>query len=364
MKKKLAVIESGLMQYYLQDFLNLCRESEIQADLVVFEEKPEYTNLVNRTIKILEDEKLSIEEKIRKNIKIADYDYVICDCLYLSFACNILHSSSTAERMAIAKNFIYRKILQLGHLKKILAEKKLFKNCPKMIAVSNYSKRDYVKNYAIHPDNVIVAHPGTNSLTQDILPTAKSENKKPFVIGTVTCGFTTKGGYNLLGALYILKKKYSNKEIRVKFINPNFSKQWFLNLVLKISGLDKYVEMLPYQENINLFFNSLDCFVCASNRETFGRIVTEAMLCKKVVVLGSNVGATDIIEEGKNGFVYDASSYKNLAQKLDEIILREGSFRDIENAARKTALKLTWANFAKEILVGLYPDLVFMSGRA
>lgn len=180
-------------------------------------------------------------------------------------------------------------------------------------------------------------------------------------IGAVTCGFTTKGGYTILEALRILKNKYPNKKIKVRIINPNHKKQKLLQLYLKFYGLNRYVDFLPFQNDINKFYKTLDCLICASRYEAFGRVVTEAMLCKTPTITGSNIGAADIIEDGINGFLFDGTNNpaKNLALKLEEIMLKKFNKEDFSTLTRNalsTAQKLTWKNFAQNIFEGLYPN--------
>ena len=126
--------------------------------------------------------------------------------------------------------------------------------------------------------------------------------------------------------------------------------------------MTKYVDLIPYQKDINKFYKTLDCLVCASNYEAFGRIVTEGMLCNVPVIVGSNVGAADIIKDGENGFIFDAKDpAKNLAQKIEEVIKisakQDNTLESITGKALQTAKQLSWANFAKSIFYGLYPEL-------
>ena len=366
MKKRIGIIESGFMSNYLQDFINCCEQNGIEIDLFSYYRNSNYAKYAKKVYRLKEvylpkkiKSKQPLENEIKKLVDINSYDYILTDCMGLSFACNIFHNISLTQRMAITPNFLYRKLLQFSHKKQIEHEKYYYRNCPKTVVVSNYLKQDYAKNCGINSDSIIVAYPGTNN--EHLLNYPSQKNKNIFTVGAVTCGFVTKGGYNVLNALRILKKIYSPAQLRVRIINPNYQKQKILHLYLKFFNLTKYVDLIPYQKDINKFYKTLDCLVCASNYEAFGRIVTEGMLCNVPVIVGSNVGAADIIKEGENGFIFDAKyPAKNLAQKIEEVIKisakQDNTLESITQKAAQTAKQLSWANFAQNIFYGLYPE--------
>ncbi len=359
MKNKIAIIESGFMSNYLSYFIELCEQNNVEIHLFTFFEHSKYEKSVRKIFKLnskyipkkLETKRI-IEEEIMNIVDVNDYDYFLTDCLGLSFACNVFHIVSLAQRLSLAKNIFYRKILQFFHKKRTDHEKNYYQNSPKIFVVSNYLKDDYSKNCLIPKDRIFVVYPGTNTQLSDF---SRIKQNDKFVIGAVACGFVTKGGYNVLGALNILKKKYSNKELKVKIINPKYQKQWILKLYVKLLGLEPYVEFLPYQKDISEFYKSADCIVCASNYEAFGRVVTEAMLCRTPVIVGSNVGASEIIKDGQNGFIFNyKNSTSDLAQKIEFVMSQKDKLNDVIEEAYLTAKKLTWQNFAENIFNKLY----------
>lgn len=366
MKNKIGIIESGFMSNYIEDFIKLCSQNSIEVHLFTFFANSNYKDLASKTFRLYCENKpkdfttkKDVEDEIKNLVNIDDYDYFLTDCMGLSFTCNIFHNISLTQRMAITPNYFYRKLLQFGHKKQIEHESSYYRKCPKIFVVSNYLKKDYAKNCRINPENIIVAYPGTNSSPDTDLPIQTLPDT--FTFGAVTCGFTTKGGYTVLEALRMLKKKHPDQKIRARIINPNHKKQKLLQMYLKLHRLNKYVDFLPFQKDINKFYKTLDCLVCASRYEAFGRVVTEAMLCKTPAVTGSNVGAADIVKDGENGFVFDNENKhaKNLALKLEAIMLKKfnkENFSGLTENALLTAQQLSWKNFAGSIFYGLYPQ--------
>ena len=359
MKKKIAILESGFMRYYLKDFLFLCEINGIDVDLFCLNCTKSFspcvkkiyflaTNYNPKNIKSIYE----LENEIKSVVDIDNYDYFLSDCIKLSFACNILHNLSLAGKLYAAENPLIRFLVLLTHKNRLRMQTKHFKKCPKIFAASNVVKNDYIKHCEISPNKIVVVYPGTNNSNEEIIEKSSTEK---FVIGSVTCGFITKGGFNVLRALRVLVKR--RKNIIVKMINPKYKKQIILKLYLKIFGLEKYVTFLPFQKNINDFYKEIDCLVCASKYEAFGRIVTEAMTRRVPVVVGSNMGASEILEDGNNAFIFNAyeNATENLANKIEEVMLVDKEKLSLlKNNAVKVANSYTWGNFAKEIFNELY----------
>ena len=364
MRNKIAILYSGFMSNYLNFFIDICNENNIKIDLLFFENNKINNQKINKSfilttkykpkkIKLL----LQLEKEIKNIININDYDYILSDCIGLSFGCNIFHNISLREKINLTDNFIYKKILELGHYNRLKQEKGYYKNCQKIFVVSNYLKNDYHKNCNIDLKKINVIYPGTNN--KNYLMNRKINNEE-FTIGAVTCGFKTKGGYNILGAIKRFIKKYPNIKIKVKIINPKFKKFSFLNLYLKLFKIDKIVEIIPYQKEINEFYKTLDCLICASNYEAFGRVVTESMLVGLPVIVASNIGASDIIKDGENGFIFNIkpNKYENLADKIKEVFDKKENLEELVKKSIITAKSLKWENFAKNLFNVLYSNLL------
>ncbi len=357
MKKRIALIESGFMGSYINEFMQLCTKHNIKVDTYKqgedFLTKYKPKNFFNI---------FKLDKEVKQLLKNKQYDFIISDGMPLSFTCNVFHNVSLIKRIRLAPFFLYKLIFSLGHLHKIIHVKHFYKNCPKTIVVSNVLKQDYSKNCNIPENTIIVAHPGINVNETNKFSTLKTrEINKPFVIGMNANGFVTKGGYVLLRALRILKKKHPDLNIKAKIIFPKYDKNIPVKLYVRLFGLSGSVEFLPYQNDIKSFYQSLDCFICPSLLEAFARVVTEAMSCKTPVIVSSDVGASDIINDGENGFVYkkDQNYTENLAEKIKYVYDNYDKMSRIAENGYNTASELTWENFARSLFSGLYPKTEF-----
>ncbi|MFD2515654.1 glycosyltransferase family 4 protein [Pontibacter locisalis] len=83
------------------------------------------------------------------------------------------------------------------------------------------------------------------------------------------------------------------------------------------------IYFLPFQNQkiIPAIYRVADVFVLPSLSETWGLAVNEAMACGLPVVVSDNVGcAVDLVQEGKNGYIFKSGNVLSLTGKLEKCI--------------------------------------------
>ena len=361
--KKLAVLEDYFIPMYLEALTNKCHSYGISVDLYTFRKNlAPYAGVDNifyvgkhlnlKSVKSIK----KFDKRLYNLTKGKGYDYVLSDYIPLSFGCCVFHVYSIVERMRLCPNFLYRLIFYLGHYQMIKYFKKLYQKQPKIFAVSSIVKDDCIRNCNI-PEKVIkVIFPGCeNSEFIEEYDVKKYDEIKPFVFGLSAVGFVRKGGFLFLDAIKCLRKNYPN--IKAKIIYPDHKKNLGLKLYLWFYGLKDIVEIVGFQKNMSSFYRSLDCLVVPSIFEAFGRVVIEGMSHKIPVIVGSGVGAKDIIKDGVNGFVFEADGYsgKPLAEKMKEVIENYNNLDCLVSSAYILSKSgFTWKNFGEEIFKELY----------
>lgn len=87
---------------------------------------------------------------------------------------------------------------------------------------------------------------------------------------------------------------------------------------------DVYFTGFKNQSEIVQYFAAADIFVLASGMENWGLVVNEAMIFNLPVIVSDKVGCSkDLVENGKNGFVFPHGNISELTEKLQILIADE-----------------------------------------
>lgn len=309
-----------------------------------------WINTINGINSITVLDKKTFAKDLEEKLKEKHYDYVLSSDILLPFANNIIHSNSSKYKSKNGKNKFLQKILKVYNSKKIKAQETCFENNNRAVfTVSESLKKDFVENFNLDDKKVFVSYPAVDDYPEFV----SSPIKENFTIGSMAGGGFNKGGYLLLFALKDLSDTYN---IKAKIIFPKFHKAFLFKLFIKLLGLQKMIELLPKQENMGEYYQSIDCYVLPSLNEGFGLVVTEAASNFKPSLVSSTTGVSELIKDGENGFVFDRTEnpIRNLAQKLAEIIdiyFNDNSkFIEISKNAQKIATKLDWKKFTNTII--------------
>ena len=189
---------------------------------------------------------------------------------------------------------------------------------------------ELVRRLANHPGVVEVS---PIDISRFVPPASKHSGSMPdrFTIGRLSRASREKH-HPADPALY---RRLVNHGIRVKIMGATPS-------LIKKLGHSRSVTLLPAQAcEPQLFLQSLDCLFYRTSRnwlEPWGRVVTEAMACGLPVVCHNRGGYVDIIDHGRNGFLFDTQ------QEALDILLRlkeDPTLREsIGKAARETSEEL------------------------
>jgi glycosyltransferase involved in cell wall biosynthesis len=133
-----------------------------------------------------------------------------------------------------------------------------------------------------------------------------------------------KGQPLLLDAFYLLTQKFDN--IKLVFIGsapPNQENfEITLNEKIKEYHLEDKALIIPFQEEIGKFWDSIDIAVVPSTEpEPFGMVVIEAMLSEKPVVASNHGGPTEIVLPNETGFLFEPNNKESLAENIEKLIV-------------------------------------------
>ncbi len=225
-------------------------------------------------------------------------------------------------------------------------ERQIFEKTPLIIANSEMIKNEIIHYYNISPLKIKVIYNGVDPLK--FSPAKEMEKKKIIfnqsfngkIILFVGSGFERKGLLTLLKALSLLKNK---KFLLLVLGKGNFGKYKEISKELGIS--DKIHFYGPTKE-IEKFYAVSDIFVLPTLYDPFSNATLEAMASGLPVITTVNNGASELIEEGKEGFIIqNPLNYRELTEKIEFALKEKGKMGEL---ARKKAEQYTIERAAKE----------------
>ena len=88
------------------------------------------------------------------------------------------------------------------------------------------------------------------------------------------------------------------------------------------------------------YYSLMDIFVHPSLRDGMPNAILEAMACEKVVIVTPVGGATDVIEDGKNGALINVNDAERLAESIIQLLSQPEKCRAISKSAREAVIHL------------------------
>ena len=121
-------------------------------------------------------------------------------------------------------------------------------------------------------------------------------------------------------------------------------------LSLGVLGRIQFHGFEPHPE---LAFRASDVFVYPNQYDPFGMVGTEAMASGIPVVMGKNIGVSELVIPGKNGLLCDPTDPTDIRNQLTRLAAISDRGRALGLAGRATISLHTWDTCAKETL-GVY----------
>ena len=188
-----------------------------------------------------------------------------------------------------------------------------------IIAISNYVKKSLINEFNILDSNIIVVYNGVH-ITKFSEQSCKHHSIPRLIyVGRLV---EEKGVQNILKSLAMLSSSV-NYEF---YIVGDGSYRSELEGLTKRLKLDRNVIFLGSRRDVPQLLQSSDIFIHIPNcEEGFGLTIVEAMACGLICVCGKSGGIPEIITEGKNGVLVNKEDIKEIATKLEKLILNLNS---------------------------------------
>ncbi|WKK66623.1 glycogen synthase [Lutimonas zeaxanthinifaciens] len=321
---------------------------------------------------------------IHMNAEEIDADVVHCHTWYAQFA-GIVAKLCYGIPLVITTHSLEplrpwkREQLGRGYDASSWVEKTAIEMADAIIAVSEETKVDVLKNFNVDPDKVKVIYNGINLQEYVVTETDKTllkygvDTDKPFVlfVGRIT---RQKGIIHLVNAI-----KYIDPNTQVVLCagapdTPEIAKEMedSVNEVKKERDNVIWIDVMLEKEEVIELYSHADVFCCPSIYEPFGIINIEAMACETAVVASAVGGIKEVVVDGETGILVpleqqDVAPFepvdpdkfsRDMAEGVNKLISDRELARDMARKGRKRVEDyFDWIAIAKQV-EGLYKSLL------
>lgn len=227
----------------------------------------------------------------------------------------------------------------------------------KIIVFSKFAQKVHVK-LGVSIEKLVVIPPGLKPGS-----TAGASKKDTGEVNILFIGtwFERKGGVLLLEAFKILSKKYSNLRLTVVGPVPKKFKVPFREKTRskRASEKCKVFDYVPRERLMKEYFPKADIFVLVPPvAEGFGFVVLEAMMFGIAAIVTDVYALSELVENGKTGFVIKKGNLSELVGKLEILIQNETLRKKMGASAKEKFQKSFTERIRNKQMLSLYQKVL------
>jgi len=276
------------------------------------------------------DNYLSIEDKfhIKRNklfpiipaFKLAKYiDENDIDIVHFHWTKDIVTAVLAKFLSKKKPKLVQSRHMRMTRFKDDFYHKWLYKNIDIMHAVTKDVAKQLEKFIPLEVrPKIEMVYLGVKTSRKDEVKVAKLKQKyqlkDEFIVGIVGRIEKGKGQYKVLKAITKLKDLHIKAVIVGPFMNDEYAKE--LKLYIKDLGIEEKIIFTGFTKDVNEHMQIFDVNVLATENETFGLVVIEAMANRVPMIATNKGGPLEIIEDGVDGLLFDGS-VNDLSKKID-----------------------------------------------
>ncbi len=225
------------------------------------------------------------------------------------------------------------------------------KNSERIIAVSEHTKEDILKNFKINPKKVLVTYEGVDTIEKPILENAETILKKygiikPYIL-YVGNAYPHKNLDRLISAFKRVVKKHPGLSLVLAGKEDYFYKR------LKKSVIEDEVSSVVFPDHIDedhlpTIYREAKLYVFPSLYEGFGLPPLEAM-ARNIPVASSSASCLPEIL-GEAAFFFDPRGISETSEAIEKVLTDNDLRKKLIEAGKKQIRKYSWEKMAKETL--------------
>lgn len=182
--------------------------------------------------------------------------------------------------------------------------------------------------------------------TKEFFPDPAKKDANNFTVICVSDLVPEKGLRFLIRAFNILVKRYGH--LRLIIVGDGSEKSALEDLVF-VLGLKKLVTFtgsVP-QNKLLEYYQKANIFVHPSIEENLNsKTMLEAMACGLPLLATKNCRNSELIEDGKSGFIIKGNESHDLCEKIEQFILNKNLEPEMSRKSRELAEKIDWSAIA------------------
>jgi glycosyltransferase involved in cell wall biosynthesis len=197
---------------------------------------------------------------------------------------------------------------------------------------NSHAGKDYLVNILNASSERVFVHPyevpdarSLASINEDLELISQNSNLKFSDLQRPTFLFvgnivSRKGVRCLLEACKTLKKS-GNNHFTVLIVGDGEQRLELqeLSSAYQLEGCVIWIGRVEY-DNISTYFHRADVFVLPTFEDTWGMVVLEAMLLGKPILCSRDAGASELVQDGENGYCFDPNNSDDLALVMQKLI--------------------------------------------
>lgn len=141
---------------------------------------------------------------------------------------------------------------------------------------------------------------------------------------------------------------------------------WALKKYIAREGLEKFVQIVPYQRDLSKLRQKASYAITCSQNEALGRVTVESMLAGNIVIGADSGGTAEIIgEHEERGFLYELNNVQSLAGAIVRAIRLPSAEKDrLARSAQEYAEKTFGLEQYCENIMRIYGSVLGKPGKA
>lgn len=200
----------------------------------------------------------------------------------------------------------------------------LFYRAARLVVISDFVHEIFEQKVQLKSEKIY------NGFRVERFKQNKSENQMYYPVFLAAAMISPgKGQWDAVKAVELmLKEGYEN----VRLILAGHGEAgyiWALKKYIKKNGLEKQVQILPYQKDLSRLRKEAFYAITCSQNEALGRVTVEAMLAGNIVIGARSGGTLEIIgRHEERGFLYQLNDSQSLAEAMIRAMRRSSADKD------------------------------------